>query len=42
MMLGIRFVNFEVLHRDSLVTLAVVLAILVLVPSAAWCFRRFS
>ena len=38
---GIRFVNFEYCIGDSLVTLAVVLAILVLVPSAAWCFRRF-
>lgn len=35
MMLGIRFVNFEYCIGDSLVTLAVVLAILVLVPSAA-------
>ena len=35
MMLGIRFVNFEYCIGDSLVTLAAVLAILVLVPSAA-------
>ena len=34
MMLGIRFVNFEYCIGDSLVTLAVVLAILVLAPSA--------
>lgn len=34
-MLGIRFVNFEYCIGDSLVTLAIVLAILVLVPSAA-------
>ena len=34
MMLGIRFVNFEYCIGDSLVTLATVLAILVLVPSA--------
>ena len=34
MMLGIRFVNFEYCMGDSLVTLAVVLAILVLAPSA--------
>ena len=35
MMLGIRFVNFEYCVKDSLVTLAAVLAILVLAPSAA-------
>lgn len=35
MMLGIRFVNFEYCIGDSLVTLAAVLAILVLIPSAA-------
>ena len=35
MMLGIRFVNFEYCVRDSLVTLAAVLAILVLAPCAA-------
>lgn len=35
MMLGIRFVNFEYCIGDSLVTLAVVIAILVLAPSAA-------
>ena len=35
MMLGIRFVNFEYCIGDSLVTLAAVLAILVLAPSAA-------
>ncbi len=35
MMLGIRFVNFEYCIGDSLVTLAAVLAILVLVPCAA-------
>ena len=35
MMLGIRFVNFEYCIGDSLVTLGAVLAILVLVPSAA-------
>ena len=35
MMLGIRFVNFEYCVGDSLGTLAAVLAILVLVPSAA-------
>lgn len=35
MMLGIRFVNFEYCIRDSLITLAAVLAILVLVPTAA-------
>ena len=35
MMLGIRFVNFQYCIGDSLVTLAAVLAILVLVPSAA-------
>ncbi len=35
MMLGIRFVNFEYCIGDSLVTLAAVLVILVLVPSAA-------
>jgi hypothetical protein len=35
MMLGIRFVNFEYCVADSLMTLAAVLAILVLVPSAA-------
>jgi len=35
MMLGIRFVNFEYCIGDSLITLAAVLAILVLVPSAA-------
>lgn len=35
MMLGIRFVNFEYCVGDSLITLAAVLAILVLVPSAA-------
>lgn len=35
MMLGIRFVNFEYCTRDSLITLAAVLAILVLAPSAA-------
>lgn len=34
-MLGIRFVNFEYCIRDSLLTLAVTLAILVLGPSAA-------
>lgn len=34
-MLGIRFVNFEYCIGDSLLTLAVVLAILVLAPSAA-------
>lgn len=34
-MLGIRFVNFEYCIRDSLLTLAVALAILVLGPSAA-------
>ena len=34
MMLGIRFVNFEYCVGDSLITLAAVLAILVLVPSA--------
>lgn len=34
MMLGIRFVNFEYRISDSLITLAAVLAILVLVPSA--------
>ena len=34
MMLGIRFVNFQYCIGDSLVTLAAVLAILVLVPSA--------
>ena len=38
MMLGIRFVNFEYCVRDSLVTLAAVLAILVLVPGAAAVF----
>lgn len=43
MMLGIRFVNFEYCIGDSLITLAAVLAILVLVPSAvavlpAFCF----
>ncbi len=35
MMLGIRFVNFEYCVSDSLLTLAAVLAILVLAPSAA-------
>ena len=35
MMLGIRFVNFEYCVGDSLLTLAAVLAILVLVPCAA-------
>ena len=35
MMLGIRFVNFEYCIGDSLITLAVVLGILVLAPSAA-------
>lgn len=35
MMLGIRFVNFEYCIGDSLITLAVVLAILVFAPSAA-------
>ena len=35
MMLGIRFVNFEYCIGDLLMTLAVVLAILVLAPSAA-------
>lgn len=35
MMLGIRFVNFEYCAGDSLLTLAAVLAILVLAPSAA-------
>ena len=35
MMLGIRFVNFEYCIRDSLATLAIVLAILVLSPCAA-------
>lgn len=35
MMLGIRFVNFEYCIGDSLLTLAAVLAILVLVPAAA-------
>ena len=35
MMLGIRFVNFEYCIRDSLITLAAVLTILVLAPSAA-------
>ena len=35
MMLGMRFVNFEYCIGDSLMTLAVVLAILVLAPSAA-------
>lgn len=35
MMLGIRFVHFEYCISDSLIALAVVLAILVLVPSAA-------
>ena len=35
MMLGIRFVNFEYCIRDSLLTLAAALAILVLVPGAA-------
>ena len=35
MMLGIRFVNFEYCIGDSLITLAAVLAILVLTPSAA-------
>lgn len=35
MMLGIRFVNFQYRIEDSLVALAVVLAILVLAPSAA-------
>ena len=35
MMLGIRFVNFEYCIGDSLATLAAVLAILVLAPSAA-------
>lgn len=35
MMLGIRFVNFEYCIGDSLVSLAAVLAILVLVPAAA-------
>lgn len=35
MMLGIRFVNFEYCIGDSLMTLAAVLAILVLAPSAA-------
>ena len=35
MMLGIRFVNFEYCIGDSLIALAAVLAILVLVPSAA-------
>ena len=35
MMLGIRFVNFEYCVGDSLLTLAAVLAILVLAPSAA-------
>lgn len=35
MMLGIRFVNFEYCIGDSLVTLAAVLAILVLAPTAA-------
>lgn len=38
MMLGIRFVNFEYCIRDSLAALAAVLAILVLVPSAAAVF----
>ncbi len=35
MMLGIRFVNFQYCVTDSLITLAAILAILVLVPSAA-------
>ena len=35
MMLGIRFVNFEYCIGDSLITLAAVLAILVLAPAAA-------
>lgn len=34
-MLGIRFVNFEYCIKDSLLTLAAALAILVLAPSAA-------
>ena len=34
-MLGIRFVNFEYCIGDSLITLALALAILVAVPSAA-------
>ena len=38
MMLGIRFVNFEYCVGDSLLTLAAVLAILVLVPCAAAVF----
>lgn len=38
MMLGIRFVNFEYCAGDSLLTLAAVLAILVLVPGAAALF----
>ena len=41
MMLGIRFVNFEYCVGDSLLTLAAVLAILVLAPSAGWCSRPF-
>lgn len=35
MMLGIRFVNFEYCIRDSLITLAIALAILVFAPSLA-------
>lgn len=38
MMLGIRFVNFEYCIGDSLITLAAVLAILVLAPCAAAVF----
>ena len=41
MMLGIRFVNFEYCIGDSLITLAAVLAILVLAPSAAAVLPSF-
>ena len=41
MMLGIRFVNFEYCIGDSLITLAAVLAILVLAPSAAMVIPPF-
>lgn len=41
MMLGIRFVNFEYCIRDSLVTLAIALAILVLAPCAAAVLPSF-
>lgn len=42
MMLGIRFVHFEYCVRDSLGTLAAVLAILVLAPSAAAVLPWFA